>query len=211
MESETRIAVPETMDLDTRSNEVLSQAKGIVVTTVEEESAAAAFLRGVKELQVAITKRFEDAKKQSHALHRSICDMEAEHTKPLREAEGIVKKHITSFRMMIEQKRIKEQERQNKLAEKRNERAESRGDEPVHLAPVIEAPALPEGASFTVRWHAKVFDLKALAAAVVQGTAAPESILPNQKYLDQLARALKAEMKLSGVEAVSETGMVQRL
>jgi hypothetical protein len=58
------------------------------------------------------------------------------------------------------------------------------------------------GISMTERWSSQVDDLMELVKAVAAGTVPLEALEANTKFLDNQARALKANMKYAGVRAV---------
>lgn len=49
-----------------------------------------------------------------------------------------------------------------------------------------------------------VVDMKALCAAVAAGTQPETLVMPNQRVLDKMATALGAELRIPGVEVVTE-------
>ncbi len=71
---------------------------------------------------------------------------------------------------------------------------------PVPLAPA--APPRVAGISHRPTYSAEVTDIVALCQAVVDGKVAKNAVMPNQKVLDGLARALKGELKIPGVKLV---------
>jgi hypothetical protein len=75
----------------------------------------------------------------------------------------------------------------------------------------VPPPAAPkvelEGAAVKTYWRAEVTDLKALCRAIVEGTCPVSYVEPNMTVLNMQARALKKEMVIPGVRAVSATSM----
>lgn len=74
-------------------------------------------------------------------------------------------------------------------------------------APVVIQPrVVPKGMGGAIRttWKAQAVDLKALVAGVAAGTVPMAAILPNDVFLGQQARALKAECKYPGVRVWEE-------
>ena len=76
---------------------------------------------------------------------------------------------------------------------------------PVFAPPAIvpEAPKA-EGLSFRSNFHAEVTDLPLLVKAVAAGEAPIGALLPNLPMLNQMARAMKQELRLPGVRVVEE-------
>jgi TolA-binding protein len=75
----------------------------------------------------------------------------------------------------------------------------------------VPPPATPkvelEGATVKTYWQAEVTDLRALCRAVADGKAAIACVEPNMTVLNAQARALKKEMAIPGVRAVSTSSM----
>lgn len=74
-------------------------------------------------------------------------------------------------------------------------------------APVVVQPrTVPKGMGAAIRttWKARVVDVKALVAAVASGAVPMAAIIPNEVFLGQQARALKAECKYPGVQVFEE-------
>jgi len=74
---------------------------------------------------------------------------------------------------------------------------------PVFTPPVRQVEKA-EGLSFRDNWKAEVTDLLALVQAVADGKASLNCLEPNMVTLNGLARALKAQMRVPGVEAKNE-------
>jgi len=122
-----------------------------------------------------------------------------------REAEAVAER---------ERKRIEEDARIQAALE-----AESRGEATVAEA-ILEAPHPPtpvfappaivpeapkaEGLSFRSNFRAEVSDLALLVKAVAAGEAPIGALLPNLPMLNQMARAMKQELRLPGVRVVEE-------
>jgi hypothetical protein len=91
------------------------------------------------------------------------------------------------------------------------EAAEQLMEEPIH-APVVLAPAAPKpkGATFPETWKASVTNKLAFVQWVARHPHMLHLLDPNQKQLNQLARAQKDMMRVEGVEAVKVTGVARR-
>ena len=74
------------------------------------------------------------------------------------------------------------------------------------------APAMPKvkGISTRKKWSAEVTDKMALVKAVAEGRQPLRMLEPNMKVLNQMAVALKDEMRVDGVVAKSEDSMSAR-
>ena len=77
----------------------------------------------------------------------------------------------------------------------------------VYIPPVATPKAELEGATVKTYWHAEVTDLRALCRAVAEGKAPIACVEPNMTVLNAQARALKKEMAIPGVRAVSTSSM----
>ena len=62
-----------------------------------------------------------------------------------------------------------------------------------------------KGLSVRTTWYAEVTDFHALCLAVYEGSAAPDCLIPNQKYLDERARGNRELMNIPGVVARSKS------
>ena len=73
------------------------------------------------------------------------------------------------------------------------------------VAPVVAltVPKEEQSTAHVVTWGAEVFDLLALAKAVVDGTASLNCIQPDQTYLNGRARLEKGGLAIPGVKSVS--------
>lgn len=74
---------------------------------------------------------------------------------------------------------------------------------PVFTPPIRQAEKA-EGLSFRDNWKAQVTDLMALVQAVAEGKASLACLEPNMVTLNGLARSLKDQMRVPGVEARNE-------
>ena len=70
---------------------------------------------------------------------------------------------------------------------------------------VLEATPRTAGISARETWAAECIDLKELARAVGAGEAPLKAVLPNQKFLDQHARAMGDQFRVPGCTAKAKT------
>jgi len=77
----------------------------------------------------------------------------------------------------------------------------------VYIPPPPTPKVELEGATVKTYWQAEVTDLRALCRAVADGKAAIACVEPNMTVLNAQARALKKEMAIPGVRAVSTSSM----
>lgn len=79
---------------------------------------------------------------------------------------------------------------------------------PVEVYVQAETPKVElEGATVKTYWQAEVTDLRALCRAIAEGKASLNCIEPNMTVLNQMARALRKELAIPGVKAVSTSSM----
>lgn len=77
--------------------------------------------------------------------------------------------------------------------------------EVVELAPVVAAPELFSGGlSRRVNYSARVVDLRALVQAWLDGKVQADCILPNEKFLNAMARAQRTGFAYPGCELVAD-------
>jgi hypothetical protein len=77
----------------------------------------------------------------------------------------------------------------------------------VYVPPVATPKAELEGATVKVYWSAEVTNLRDLCRAVADGKAPIACVEPNMTVLNAQARALKKEMAIPGIRAVSTSSM----
>jgi len=77
----------------------------------------------------------------------------------------------------------------------------------VYVPPLATPKAELEGATVKTYWQAEVTDLRALCRAVAEGKAPIACVEPNMTVLNAQARALKKELAIPGVKAVSTSSM----
>lgn len=185
--------IPNVNEWDNKSLGMLEQAEIVSISNPIENEQASELLRIIKAMQYELKKAFEPAKDYAHKAHKSVTELEKKHLKPLIDAEHVIKSKISSFLIIQEQKRIKEQEKLNAKAEKSGK-----------VANIVPTLSKPEGITMTETWSAEVVDFMALIKSVAKGEVASACLLPNQSLLDQQARSLKGELAIQGVKAVSK-------
>lgn len=135
-------------------------------------------------------------------------------------AEEEEKNRLEAIRIEAEKRQKEENERLAQAtileASGAHEEAESLINEAIEekekpIEPYIPPPATPKielnGATMKMYYSAKVINLEKLIKAVAEGKAPVNSLEPNMTVLNGLARSLKKEMKLDGVELIITTSM----
>ncbi len=211
------------------SEEMLEVAQGWNITTPEIAVAVGEDLKAVKTLakeieskRTAITGPLNKALREVNALFKPAKGW-------LKEAEQILKSEL--LRYQTEQKRIADElqakveaearkkrealERKAKVADVigiGNKAEEFREEAETVVAPVVTSAA-PKIAGLTRRetWKAEVTDKPALVKHIVEARPDLMAIVKiDQSALNGLARSLKDELDLPGVEVLKEASIVAR-
>lgn len=219
---------PDADKLTKDANGVLSFVTAIVITDDQTYAMAADELKDVKakykaleDKRKAITQPIDTAKKEVMDLFRAPLAT-------LEQAESALKRAMLDY--TTEQRRIAA-EAQKKLDEaaaaerkklaEQAEQAAASGNEAlaetlaatsqVLVAPVIQTePAKQSGISTRTNWKAEVVSKAELVAHVAANPDLLELLDINQKALDAMARALKANLKLPGVKPVAVETLAAR-
>ena len=219
---------PEAQDLAVQTEATLTAAQDYVIDCPEMYEMAGEELRGIKgqrskldELRRTMTRPLDEAKKRIMDLFRPPLDR-------LDQAEGTLKRSMLAFqreeaRQAAEARRIAqeaaraEQERLAREAEEaeqagRHEEAEAK----IEIAAMVETPVVAapptkaSGISTREVWSAEVTNLKELCRAIGAGKAPVQCVVPDARFLNGQARALKSALDYPGVRAVSEQVLAAR-
>lgn len=76
------------------------------------------------------------------------------------------------------------------------------------IIPIAREDIKIKGQHLRDNWKAEVFDLAALVTEVSAGRQPLTMLLPNEKVLNQMAKALKGEMRIAGVRSVNDSTLV---
>lgn len=201
-------------ELETQALSVPDQAKAIVITDTVSYERAGGILLIVKGLRKKIDETFDPIISKAFAAHKEAKAQKTKVETPLLVAEGFLKPMIAVYDRQQEQKRrddeakLREEARAKAEAEQtaRAEAAERRGDHaaaeaiisaPVVVAPVILPTETPKLAGVSIRqnWKARVVD---------EALIPREYLLVNMVALNGIARSLKDQARVAGVEFYSE-------
>lgn len=213
---------------DAASVDLLNSAESFTIANGEELGGSEDLLRRIKgqagTLDAArkkITGPMDEAKKEIMDLFRPA-------VKRLKDAEGVIKDAILAYTRVEERKRIAAQAKldedarrervqlEEQAAKHRETGREGRAETLERRAEAVEAPTvapadLPKGGvHLRQTWKAEVKDLKALARAVADGTAPEVYLMANMVELNRMAREMKGDLQIPGVEAVAEEGVAAR-
>ncbi len=209
---------------------VVSEARAIVITNDAELEQANVFLRTrCKAMREQIAGSFGRIKAKAHEAYKEALGQFSRFDSPWAEAEEIVKEAIARYsreqREAAERRLLQQRQAAQALAEQeRLERAvhlESQGrqaealallDRPAPVAVVAASRPVPKlaGTSIAETWKGQVTDFAALVAAAAADPQYLGLLQPNQVAINQLAKALKRELRVPGVQAVPSDSVRSR-
>jgi hypothetical protein len=215
-------------EIEVKALTTVEQARAIVVTSVEQRGMAADMGRVVASLCKEATEWFRPMKQAAANAHKEICAKENSVIQPLEEAKRYLSTQIGVFdtqmeaRRREEEARLQEEARKHAQAEAKrlaDEQAiadaielEAAGDtkgaaavlaNPVPLAvyvpPVVIPRAVPksEGVSSSQVWKFRITNVDLIPR---------EYMIPDEKAIGQVARALKNKTNIPGIEVYPEGG-----
>lgn len=214
---------------DPTEGPLLKQAKALVIKTATDYLHAGELLKGIKALRRKIEDHYDAIKRPLNDLRKQVLSMEADDLDDVVKAERLVGGAIALYdheeRERREAERIRLQaeadlrakEQAKALSKSLLKQAEQYTGEiakvlkaeakAVLANPVSEEVTLPDapkvpGLSVRTQTSAEVQDLRALVAAVAKGTVPLEAVMPNQPFLNGLARSLGDDLKFPGVVVV---------
>ena len=212
--------------IEKETNDVISQANAIVVTSNEQETKAVEFLKIVKNMQKEISETFDPIVEKAHAAHKEATGQRNKFLNPLLEAEKRIKRMVGDFRLEMERKRIEQERKIREEAEKKAEaerqrlakqaeKAAAKGNEEkaaelLARSEAVQAPTVivekqtvkQEGMGVRTVWKAKIVD----PAAVPR-----EYCSPNIELISSIAKSTKGTLKISGVEFYEESVVSMRI
>lgn len=229
------ITPPETATVEAEGSALARQAEALVVTNVEQHSAAQFFLRDVATMARKISDLFGPVKKSTHEAHKKAVAAEKSLLGPLERARAAVSRKLGDYEAEERRKAEEERRRLEADARKREEErqlmaaieAEEAGDEqraaeildePPPPPPVIAVPmrlAKVEGVSSRVTWDAEEAPEKGGFDALIKWVA--ENTADRRQYLEPCTKELRAaavrqreSFAIPGYRAVSKTGQSVR-
>lgn len=219
---------PDAREVLREGSDVLTVAKSFKITTSQEYQDAGTRLTLVKGLMKKVSDVFDPHIARAFQAHRALVAEKNDALRPLQDAESLFKKAILKYQLDQEIKRREEQARLEEEARKERERLEARAEKAAEkgkeekaaelraqaatVATPVVAAEVPKvsGISMRTTWKAVLQSKSELIQAVAAGKA-PESLLDvNMVVANQMARALKTEMKYPGLAAVEDQGISAR-
>lgn len=201
-------------ELEVQALSVPDQAKQITITDQASYERAGQILVIVKGLRKKIDETFDPIISKAFAAHKEAKAQKTKVEAPLLVAEAHVKPLMAFYVNEQERKRREEEEKLRLEAQKkaeaeqlaRAEAAEKQGNHqaaeaiisaPVQVAPVVLQSETPKvaGVSYRKSWKFRITD-----PALVPR----EYLIPDDKAIGAVVRALKDQCKISGVEVYSE-------
>lgn len=198
---------------------VVAQAGSILIDSPETYTGAIDFLKEVKGAQKRVSDFFAPMKTAAYDAWKAICSREKEVLGPLTEAESEVKRKALTYQREEERKRAEEERRlqaeADEAARKERERLEKKAaklktpekrEALLEEAKTIEAPVISiasraqkvVGVATRKIWRARITDEKAIPR---------EWLVPNEKALNEFAKATKGKMVVPGVEFYAEENL----
>lgn len=214
---------PEIVEARKTSTDLLARATELAkgITNMETLAKAADFLLEIKRRRKWWLEWNKPAKQKLDALKRELLDREREIDEPMDRAENmILKPAMSRFEIEQEQKRRAEEDRQREEQRKRAEderikaaaKLEQEGekqaaqeliDAPIDVAPVVIPKAeAPTGISYRENWKYRITDASKLPR---------EYLVPDDKAIGGVVRALKGETRIAGIEVYMEKTVAGRV
>jgi hypothetical protein len=207
--------------IDSVALSYVEKAKGFLIATNADYESAGSFLLLLKGLQKEIDKTFKPIIEKAHAAHKEAISQSKTHSKPVENAEKIIKDKIAIYLLECERKRREEQRRLEEEARKRQEEealqaaaeAESEQEaeeiiqEAIETVPVVVAPRVEskvDGISSRKVWKWRLVNAEKMN---------PKFMIPDEKRINMSVRALGkvAEATIGGIQVYEETIIIGRV
>ena len=207
--------------IQTQALEVVNAVKALVIETPEQFEDSAYRLKAIKGFATQWKEKCEPSVTSTKKAYDEAKKMRDSILVPLSEAEISIKSRQGVYLQRLREKeenerRIAEQESRKREEEIRLSQAEQlekagfkeAADEALS-APIITTSApTPKtnthGISLRKNYKARVINMVALVQAVASGKADIDCLMPNQTFLNSLARAKEDKLTLAGVEVYND-------
>lgn len=203
--------------IEKESNDLVTQAKNIIIKTQEHYINTAEILKRIKAFKLKVKAYWKPMKDKANATHKDICTKENEQMGPAADVEKVVNNKLAVWddeqdrkrrlaQAKLDEKARKEREKLEAKAEKEEakgntEKAEEfkeQAEEKEFAVPVAPSTAPKvDGLVKKVTWKAIVTDVTKLPEEYTITT-------PNMPMLNAVARSTKGTIKLPGVEFFAE-------
>jgi len=208
-----------TAEITKESASIVQVARGFKISTNEQYRLAGEHLKGIKLLRQKIGETFDPHIKRAYEAHRALVKERAGHEAPLVEAEGVLKQRMLTHQSEQETERRRQEAAAQELARKERERLEARAAKAAAAGKVEKAAELqtraetvaapvvaietPQVAGISTR---KTWDYEITNPALLPR----EYLMPDDKKIGAMVRALKSEVNIPGVRAFESSGIAAR-
>lgn len=218
------ILMPETRN---QALAVPDQARALVVRDQETLDVAKGLLCAIDELKARVDESFDPHIAQAHKLHKSLLAEKKKFADPLDSAKMVVSRKAADY--IAEQERIRNEAERKRLAVEAQ--AREIADKAVSKAEKLGASGKEEAAAATVNGaYEKVqsimeaapeipeeLDTKGLTVredwkfSIVDAALVPrEYLIPDEKKIGRIVRAMKDQTNIPGVRVYAESGVATR-
>ena len=212
--------------IEKETNDVITQANALVVTSNEQETKAVDFLKIVKNMQNEVNDTFGPIVEAAHAAHKEATAQRNKFLNPLLEAEKRIKRLVGDFRLEMERKRQEQERKIREEAEKKAEaerqklarqaeKAAAKGNEEKAAelqakSEAVQAPTVivekqtvkQEGMGVRTIWKARIVNANLIPA---------QWCIPNLTLLNSIAQSTKGTLKIPGVAFYEESIVSMRV
>lgn len=195
--SPTAMTVPDTTKIETDASAYLALATKLIVDSDAVQQDAAKHLLEIRDLQSEIDATFDAPIAAAWRAHKTICAARKKHSEPLEKASALLRKKIGDFQQQREQRALIE----HRAAQAEAEKVARETDTPVAAVVPTAIAQKPDGVSMRTIWKYEVIDATKLPR---------EYMIPNEKMLGEIVRAMGGETKISGVKVWSEKSVSVR-
>lgn len=210
--------------LDKEVSAIELRAQSLVVETSEDYAVAGNLARDVKTAQKKVDEYWEPMRKSTYEAYKSVTDHKKEMTDPLKNAETILKKKMSAYKVEEERKRREEEERLRRIAQEEAQKklqeaidAEAAGDADAMEYAMAEAEAYDsqmtfvqapktkvDGVSQRKTWEIKSIDLSKLPCEMGGVVLRPA----DEQAIMGLIRTSKGHVEIPGVQYEEKYTMV---
>jgi len=211
-----------TLDQEVQKNTsiIVTKAAELAVDTQSDYDIALSMGKSISGLKKQVDDYFNPAVSLAHQAHKAIKTKHNEALKPLLDAREIIKDKMTVFSReqqkiqqeaeekarkkaeavaAVERKRLEEEAEAAAAAGKTEEfEQKSYEAEQVQTTP-ISTPA-PKQKGSMQNWQFRVVNKRTLLKAALEDDNLLQAVIPNDRWLGQMAKINKGQMKIPGVE-----------
>ncbi|MBF0488461.1 MAG: hypothetical protein HQK98_09895 [Nitrospirae bacterium] len=212
---------PQTQQIGHTVITVLDRANTLVVSDSESYGNAAQILKGIKALEDQIKADFAEPKKKAHDAHKAVLAQEKGHLDGIADAVKVIKQKMMTWKIAddkriaaerLEAQRIaKEKAEEEKLKEAIALEALGEMDEAeaVLTAPIPFVP--PATVMQETPKVSGIITRKTTKYRIIDAALIPrEYLMPDEKKIGGVVRAMGMQTKIAGIEAYEETVMSVR-